>query len=884
MKLMLRIRLTRTRKVDRTEEPGLTRESAPCLRGRDTHLPLPGSAARRDKSTTMAAVVVYEGVPNTQGETGTLFQGRKVWFSATVPQRQWFVENVEANGGKVVPLEKQADILLVDHTRKNPAPGTHSYKYVEQSIRKGRLENLDDHVVGGTSRADRPVGSVTMAPKGGRNPYTEADDQFLWNWVKPLQEAGGAIAGNSIYQQLEAVNPKHTYQSWRDRWLKYVRHQKREITTRVHEVEHLQSTPRRQRVRRRAGGEDEDSPVRSRASVERHAPAQAEHLPKQKSEEVVIPPRNGNPDHDNALPALKSKGKAHSRRSAEHEKFERSIFADSDYDELFEAAPQILITQPDHIANAWQMLAKAKEREAKNEAKIAKQKGEMVQEKKTHLAEEWRAYFEMVVGPDYYERVEEHTGMQRDHYSAKGQTMSESATSEVRRAESNNHTASAESTTPTIGRRPSPSLQPESPVLFTSQPESPMLSFSTTQDRAPGPNEARKRSAGKGTNSQESISSAAHDAHMVEELSQRSTQFQKRKRNVETDDEDEDEGSPPLPPVGNQEQAKWMRSKQEPRSFEIPSTPELEVVGNNGGPDEEQDWAQEAGSPTPRPRHSHEKRVSRDDVPSSPLFVPQDRELSIRRWSHEPEEDRSSPPIDAGEDEQLPATPRQEKQPESDLRTSPLSVHLVSDHDPPPGSSFSQPRSDKEQDDVSPTPEFETAPEFSQVWETAHEEAEAARSETLRSQDGTVGETQTEDDFALPEPEGGWDDLPLPPEADGEERVATEDASQNAEDAVSETESMGGWVAAHVEADPDADAELLIKAAGMADLDFKLADVVYQHLIQGKPVPENTTGVWTEMDDRALLGIDAKEIRRIERKHGKEALEGRWHYLENEQR
>src|SRR2546423_3834355 len=115
-------------------------------------------------SITMAAAVVNEGVSNSQGDNSTLFQGQKFWFSAAVPQRQWFMERVEANGGKVVPLEKQADILLVDDKRKNPAPGTHSYKYVELSIRNGRLENLDDHMVGGTSRADRRVGSVMMAP------------------------------------------------------------------------------------------------------------------------------------------------------------------------------------------------------------------------------------------------------------------------------------------------------------------------------------------------------------------------------------------------------------------------------------------------------------------------------------------------------------------------------------------------------------------------------------------------------------------------------------------------------------------------------------------------------------------------------------------------
>jgi hypothetical protein len=830
----------------------------------------------------MAATVVYEGVPNTQGETGTLFQGQKFWFSATVPQRNWFVENVKANGGEVVPLENQADVLLVDHARKNPAPGTHSYKYVELSIRKGKLENLRDHAVGGTSRADRPVGSVTMAAKGGRNHYTEADDQFLWNWIKPLEEAGGATSGNSIYQQLEAANPRHTYQSWRDRWLKYVRYQERQITTQVHEEERLQSALRRQRVQPRADDRVEGSPTLNRVSAEPHRPAQVEHRPRRKSVEVIIPPRNSSPDRDTALPALESRGKARSRRNVEYEKSGRPMFSEDDYDELFAAAPHILITQADHISKAWRKMAKKKEKDSKEEEEKAKEEGKITSQIPVHLAEEWRAYFETVVGPDYDEQLEEETRMRREDHLAEEQPArgSQTMTKALTRSRT---TTSPESPTHKNGLRPGPLIQPESPTLPTSRPESPTASFSTTQDRAPESNEARKRSAGKGTNSQESNNSTAKDADSVEELSQRRAHSQKRKRDVGTDEEDED--NPSLPPFGNQEQAKRRRkSKEMPRSLEIPSTPEPDSARRLDGSFEEQDPSQEVGSPTPRPRHSPHKRIGREDMPSSPLFVPQDHSLSSVRWSNEPKEDRPSPPIGGEEDEILPSTPRRRKPVDPDTQTSPISVHLVSDHDPPAGSSFSHTRSEKEQDNGSPTPEFETAREFSQVWESAQEEVEVARRDKKRLRDGTVEETQLEEDFALPEPEGGWKDLPLPPEADEEEVVDREAKLQDEEDAPSEADSMGCWLAAHLEADPDADDELLIKAAGIADLDFKLADIVYQHLAQGKAVPGNMKGVWTERDDMALRGNDANEIKRVEEKHGKESLAGRWQWLENEQK
>ena len=830
----------------------------------------------------MAASVVYEGVPNTQGETGTLFQGQKLWFSATVPQRQLFIEKVKANGGEVVQLEKQADILLVDHMRKNPAPGTHSYKYVDLSIRKGRLENLDDHVVGAASRANRPVGSVTIAPKGGRNHYTDADDQFLWNWVKPLEEAGGATSGNSIYQQLEAANPRHTYQSWRDRWLKYVRHQNREITTQFHGEQYLQATPRRERVQPRSSSRVDSSPVRSSAAAERRAPAEEERRPRQTSIEVIIPPRNGSPDHGSTLPALKSKGKANSKRNTEYEESGKPKFADDEYKELFEAASDILNTQADSLSAAWRMFAKHKEMMAQEREEKARRKGKVATKIPIHLADEWRVYFESVVGPDYDEQLEEETGMRREDYLAEDQSARESVTIEMTPARSSRRSRSPDSHTDDNGHTPSPSCPPGSQILSTSRPESATTSFSsTTQDQVPGLNNAQKRSASEGTNFQESTSSAVQDANIVEELSQRSTQSQKRKRNVGTDDEDE--GSPPQPPLGNQEQAKRRKpSKEEPQSPEIPSTPEPAVIGSQDALDKEQDWSQDVGSPTPRPRRPTNQPNSRSDGSFSPLFVPQGPAPAVRRWSQEPDEDRSSPPIDADADEVLPSAPRWRKELDPDPQTSPLSVRLVSDPDALASSSFSQLRSDKEQDDSSTTSEFETAPEFSQVWETAHEEGEAGRPDTQQFRDGTVGETQLED-FALPEPAGGWDDLPLPRGVSEEGLAGGGEEAQDEDSASSGFEDIQDWVTAHLEADNKADDELLIRAAGIANLDFKLADLVYAQLVRGKAVPENIRGIWTQRDDIALKGNDPKEIRRIEQKHGEAALSERWQWLENEQ-
>ncbi|KAK5048304.1 hypothetical protein LTR84_005974 [Exophiala bonariae] len=188
----------------------------------------------------MTSHIVYEGVQQ-HGEVAdienTLFGGQKLWFAHTVPQRKYILENARNNGAIIVDFDKDADVKLVDHARKNNAPGTHSYKYVEVSIRNGRRENLADHAVGIATRVSRPVGSTTTTPRQGRIPFTSEEDQQLWDWVKPYQESGGTWKGNEIYKQLEAVNPRHTYQSWRDRWIKKVQFQRRTTTPRTEEVE-----------------------------------------------------------------------------------------------------------------------------------------------------------------------------------------------------------------------------------------------------------------------------------------------------------------------------------------------------------------------------------------------------------------------------------------------------------------------------------------------------------------------------------------------------------------------------------------------------------------------------------------------------------------------
>ncbi|EZF35715.1 hypothetical protein TMEN_4573 [Trichophyton mentagrophytes] len=149
-----------------------------------------------------------------------LFTDMRFWLSPTVPQRTHMRRQIEVHGGRVVILEKDADILLVDHLKKENKPGTYSYQFVERSIRQRVLQEPGEFLVGAPRGSVRQPG---MGPaKRYRKPFTAEDDQTLYDWIERYKLAGGAVSGNKIYQQLEQQHPNHTWQAWRDRYIKKV--------------------------------------------------------------------------------------------------------------------------------------------------------------------------------------------------------------------------------------------------------------------------------------------------------------------------------------------------------------------------------------------------------------------------------------------------------------------------------------------------------------------------------------------------------------------------------------------------------------------------------------------------------------------------------------
>lgn len=138
-------------------------------------------------------------------------------------------------------------MLIADNLKKGgigPPPESYSWKWIDFSVRNGRLEDKNDYLVGRPDGFSREVGSSERA-KATRTPFSRQDDLILTKWVMQCEAEGSSVSGGDIYKKLEKkVNhpsihtsldcsaallavyltsfqhPQHTWQSWRDRWLK----------------------------------------------------------------------------------------------------------------------------------------------------------------------------------------------------------------------------------------------------------------------------------------------------------------------------------------------------------------------------------------------------------------------------------------------------------------------------------------------------------------------------------------------------------------------------------------------------------------------------------------------------------------------------------------
>ncbi|KAM3533815.1 hypothetical protein MY4038_002915 [Beauveria bassiana] len=162
----------------------------------------------------MSGGITYNGVHG--GDGGRIFDGLKFWVAHQVPTRSTILDHIKRNRGIIVALEKDADYLIADHARKNAPSGSISWKFITESVKNGYVQLLDPYRIGYAPAGPRQAASGRPT-KFGRVKFTTAEDAALASWV--LAHDSGRI-GNAIYIEFEKKHPRHTWQSWRNRYMK----------------------------------------------------------------------------------------------------------------------------------------------------------------------------------------------------------------------------------------------------------------------------------------------------------------------------------------------------------------------------------------------------------------------------------------------------------------------------------------------------------------------------------------------------------------------------------------------------------------------------------------------------------------------------------------
>ena len=126
--------------------------------------------------------------------------------------------------------------------------------------------------------------------------------------------------------------------------------------------------------------------------------------------------------------------------------------------------------------------------------------------------------------------------------------------------------------------------------------------------------------------------------------------------------------------------------------------------------------------------------------------------------------------------------------------------------------------------------------------------------------------------FAVPDPDDDGNNLipSSPPPMPDFPRGQSQDPDIEAQ--------TDAWIDAHVaEGFSEEQVELALQCTSM---DTNLAEEVLKHLARKGGIPRNERGVWTEADDRRLRSTDAREIQRLEEKHGSDSFTARWEFLD----
>ncbi|MCJ1245299.1 hypothetical protein MMC30_002503 [Trapelia coarctata] len=783
------------------------------------------------------AQIVYTDVTGDSDLRGSLFQGTKFWFSHRVPSRSLFIEQVKANGGEVVPLEKFADVKIVDHFKKGIGPGTHSYQYIERSVRNGVLEDLDDHRAGPSSSTARPVGAIGQPAKGTRAPFTAQDDQILREWAGEQARKGQATSGNEIFKQLWQMNPRHPWQSWRDRWVKYLRP----------------------------------------AHVPNNAPPT---------------PPNDHAEVNTAQPVSTQPVATQAPQAA------GTAFTGEDAKALLGTAKDILNVHPSQRAESWQAWAEAYPQHSAQEwqnfweanirpvylKKLAKEGKEIEKpaapaiNKEVEEAPRHRKSPRKPQTPEILSRspLQERTLPRKSPkktaavHTARTSTSGEESTElpRVRVLEDSSRSPKRKRATVESGNLtsspPTYSISQAAKRQRVERDVARPTEIPSTPERSP----LSERRITPIAIKREIVDLEEYDSPVEEEEDEEignlgdgdmAVDQDGEEEQEEEEDEDEDEAESELPgraPSQSLSEPDYHQLKpwntfkgpQRRLNFDLPPP--------NGGWDDEDDSGSLQG-----PEISNTRRGRQDTqalLRETPLL-----DLSVA----EPDKGWYDEDDEVGEDDsgslhelEIVSTRRERRDTQALLQETPLlDLNVV---EPEAG------WDDDEDDDSSSLqgPENPTT-------RRARQDTQALLRETPQL------------DFTVAEPDEGWDmqmpPLPSSPPVPISQAVANEDDRADTPEIVLTEKGLiaklENWIDAQLKNGIDPDVlELALKSASNNP---DLAEIVLDALRKGEGVPDDVWGIWTEEDDECLEAVDARRIDKVMEKHGRDALDVRYEFL-----
>ncbi|KAI9709662.1 MAG: hypothetical protein M1812_007640 [Candelaria pacifica] len=767
------------------------------------------------------AQVVYSNATEGAGLDGKLFHGTKFWFSHRVPMRNHYIEQVKSNGGLIVPLEKQADILIVDHMRKDVAPGTHSWTYIDQSVKQGSLEDLHNHVAGPPAGTIRAVGSISRPASGVRKPYTGEDDRVLYEWVISSRDKGDKILGNEIYKQLEAINPRHPWQSWRDRWVKQLSHR---------------------------------PPPASRSNISSPLPSEGQ--------------ADGQPAGRIATPS-----RSRQTRSPSYPRVEvvvkRPNFTEDDVRLLLSMATDVENIHPDRNDEAWDAF------------------GDKYPD---HSAHEWETFFKERVRPIHQAKVNKMKAKTAAKHAVSVAISSIASPTSKVSSDRALHSASNPLNGRYRSRRDptdeqalgSPTFAPESPNL----PAQPLQESVAIDHAILTPTHSRRK--GDRAPPEINASSPSHRTLFVS-TGDRQSPPNNHTKDIEVGAEGitVDRRKHSTAANGDRIVSKSQMAQVRPESV-IHSEPEVEPAERSPGLIREQKHlvSLSRDTSTITSPQKREKIVIKDELQSSPIEPTTPHPSKRRRLQgifNQDLEIPSTPDKNPSSIPQYTPTPSRTAKPgwepdqedeQSDVELGTAASETLSEPEQPGfGTQIILDDPVEEQDFDLPEPPGGWDDDLSGYDDDLEPEPEP-RNQLRDTQAILTAATQVPD-FTMPDPDGGWETIlpssppPMPASSNTAPPLSAEEINAR----------LDAWIDSRVAGGLSEDDVLL--ALKSTTMHTGLAEVVLESLVKGDGVPKGIQGIWTEEDDRDLEASNARVLKALERKHGRETFDARWIFLED---